>query len=136
MRSFYLTFPALAVILSIVACNDSRPNPSGPAAVSKGDSRLLIRDVTGKEWDVIHARNRYGMLPSQFQYGLGPQAIRPILQPHMLLPGEAGYPEADGRFLVIGVDLFNFTRSYPIQVMGWHEVANERFGKTHVAVAY
>jgi hypothetical protein len=136
MRSLCLTFAALATILSVAACSDSRSEPSGPVAISDRDSRLLIRDVTGKEWDVAHARSRYGMQPSQFQYGLGPQAIRPILQPHMLLPGEEGYPEADGRFLVIGVDLFNSLRSYPIQVMGWHEVANERFGKAHVAVAY
>jgi len=136
MRPFFFTLMALTIMLSVASCSDSRTDPSGPVAISDRDSRLLIRDVTGKQWDVTHARNRYGMQPSQFQYGLGPQAIRPLLQPHMLLPGEVGYPDADGRFLVIGVDLFNSIRSYPIQVMGWHEVANERFGKAHVAVAY
>ena len=122
--------------LLLSACGDSTSRAPGPTAVGQFDSGLFIQDVTGKQWNVLHARNRYGMQPDQFQYGLGPQAISPILTPHMLLPSEPGYPDDSEEFLVIGVQLNGFTRAYPLHVMGWHEVADERFGEAHVAVAY
>ena len=127
---------ALLSSLFLFSCGDSSPRAPGPTAVGQFDSGLFIRDVTGKQWNVTHARNSYGMQPNQFQYGLGPQAISPILTPHMLLPGEPGYPDDSEKFLVIGVELNGFTRAYPLQIMGWHEVADERFGEAHVAVAY
>ena len=49
--------------------------------VSGGEGRVVIKDRTGKEWDVTHARDNYGLNPSQYQYGIGPFAIPPILNP-------------------------------------------------------
>ncbi len=96
---------------------------------------LVIRDRTGKTWDVTHAQN-YAMVPSGFQYGLGPFTITPIMDPQMLSPGDQNYPPKDDNFLVMGTSLNGFTRAYPINVMSRHEVANEQFGEAHVAVAY
>lgn len=100
------------------------------------DGQAIIQDRTGKSWDVTHARDKYGLNPSQYQYGIGPFAIQPILNPQMSHPGDPDYPDVRSTFLVMGVQLNGFTRAYPIRVMSWVEVANEKFGEAHVAVAY
>lgn len=78
-----------------------------------------------------------------FQFGLGPNAIRPILNPKMLFPGDALYPDDEADFLVLGTTLNNGTRplsdgtrGYSIVDLTRHEIADEKFGDLHVAVAY
>ena len=117
------------------------PNPGGDPGGDPEDNpgdepgREYIQDDTGKRWDVTYGRN-YGLEPDGYQFGLGPDAIRPINNPQMLSPGDAGYPADDEDFLMIGVHLNGITRAYQISIMGWHEVVNETFGEAHVAVAY
>ena len=74
--------------------------------------------------------------PHLFQYGLGPYAIRPILDPEMLSRGERGYPADNEIFLVLGTEIDNDARAYPLEVMSYIEIVDEKFGNTHVAVAY
>lgn len=76
------------------------------------------------------------MEPSKFQFGLGPNAIRPILTPKMLSPGDTDYPDDEADFLVLGTTLNDGTRSYSIIDLTRHEIADEKFGNLHVAVAY
>ena len=111
-------------------------NPSAPAYDAERDlgEFATIQDRTGKIWDVTHARE-YDMVPSGFQFGLGPFAILPIMNPRMLSPGDQDYPTRFGTFRVMGASLNGFTRAYPLGVMRGHEVANEQFGDAHVAVA-
>jgi hypothetical protein len=97
---------------------------------------IYIVDRTGKRWDVTHAVNNYGFDPKQFQYGLGPFAIEPILNPEMIGPGNPGYPSSDDNFLVIGTTLESETRAYQLNVLAVHEIVDEKFKSTHVAVAY
>jgi hypothetical protein len=96
----------------------------------------IIEDRTGKRWDVTHAENKYGLKAERFQFGLGPNAIPPILNPEFLSPGEVGYPASDQTFLVIGTALNNDPRAYAISDLIRHEVAEELFDSTYVAVAY
>ena len=110
-----------------------------PPAGQDGDS-VYITDRTGKQWDVGHAE-QYGLVPSGFQYGLGPTAIRPLNNPEMLFPGDEGYPDASdrriGRHMVLGVDLNDSVRAYPTwNALSKFEVVNEQFGDAHVAVAF
>jgi hypothetical protein len=102
---------------------------------SEEDNKIYIMDDTGKQWDVTNAVKKYGMLPDQFQYGLGPYAIRPILNPKFLTPNEPGWPST-GDFLVIATRINGDARAYPINIMKSFEIANETFGDTLVAVAY
>lgn len=119
-----------------VAYNPSPRTTAQPdQAHDQGQEPLVIQDRTGKTWDVAHALN-YNMQPAGFQYGLGPFAIKPIMDPRMLSPGDQNYPANFDNFRVMGTSLNGFTRAYPIDVMSRHEVANEQFGETHVAVAY
>jgi hypothetical protein len=98
--------------------------------------RAVITDRTGKSWDVTHAQ-QYGLVPDGYQYGLGPYAILPLMDPQMLTPEDQGYPDDFAEFAVLGASINGFTRAYPTwSVMSSFEVANEQFGDAHVAVAF
>ncbi len=97
---------------------------------------IYIVDITGKKWDVTHAKNRYGMDPSLYQYGIGPFAITPVTEPVMLQSGDPGYPEFDDEGLVLGVSMEGEVRAYPLDSLRCHEVVNDRIGNKYVAPAY
>jgi len=54
--------------------------------VTAGESPdpVILVDRTGKEWDVTTAVHKYGFKLEHFEYGLGPFAIRPIIDGDML----------------------------------------------------
>ncbi len=100
------------------------------------DTTITITDRTGKVWDVTHAVLKYGFKADEFQFGVGPNTIRPIIAPRFLEPNDPGYPDSSGNFLVIGANINGDKRAYPISVLNHHEVVDEKFGDQHVAVAY
>ncbi len=124
----------LATLFSF-ACTTAPEGVAEPN-VEEGDGRFTIIDRTGKRWDVSHAFQNYQMNPDEFQFGVGPNAIRPILNPRHLEPGQSGYPADHSTFLILGTTLENETRAYSIDKLSFHEVADEKFGDVHVAVAY
>jgi len=131
----FLLFVFIILLLSFVGCEQVNSSEDEAEVIRNGD-QIFIKDNTGKSWNVTHAVNEYGFIPQQFQFGLGPFAIRPILDPKMLDPGESGYPGDSEGFLVIGSTLNGETRAYPLDVLSRHEVADEKFDTVHVAVAY
>ena len=130
------TVVLLGGALLLGRCSTSPTEQSGPKAVVERDGKVFIIDVTGKSWEVTHAKEMYGMEPHLFQYGLGPYAIRPILDPSILSPGDPGYPKDNDSFLVIGTEIKSDARAYPLEVMSYIEVVDEKIGNTYVAVAY
>lgn len=136
-RAFFLLIVTSHIFFQ--SCSDSTSGPDLNAEVEIEDNetnQFYIIDRTGKRWDVTHAKEKYGMIPEKFQYGLGPNAIRPIIMPNMLSPGEHGYPSNEQSFLMMGTSLNGFTRAYPLSTMSIHEVVDEKFGDAYVAVAY
>ena len=125
----------VSVLFLTISCSSDVSGPDG-AKVEMKDGRYLIVDNTGKKWDVTHAKEKYGMEPAEFQFGLGPFAIKPILNPKMLSPGDTGYPLDNETFLVLATEINNDSRAYSIRVMSIHEIADEKFADVHVAVAY
>ncbi len=107
------TVVLLGGALLLGRCSTSPTEQSGPKAVVERDGKVFIIDVTGKSWEVTHAKEMYGMEPQLFQYGLGPYAIRPILDPEILSMGERGYPADNEIFLVLGTEIDNDARAYP-----------------------
>jgi len=128
-------FSIILILIIVSSCEMTNSSNDEAEVVTRG-SQIIIKDNTGKEWDVTHAVNEYGLVASQFQYGLGPFAIKPILNPEMLSPGDPDYPTNSNNQLVIGTTLNKDTRAYPLNVLSRHEVADEKFGDQHVAVAY
>jgi hypothetical protein len=128
--------------LIILSCDESGTMSSIDVATvdkkadSTGNDSIFIIDRTGKRWDVTHAVNEYGFVAGQFQFGAGPYAIRPILEPEMLSPGDPGYPASDESMRVIGTSLNGSVRAYPLHILAGHEIADEKFGNIYVAVGY
>ena len=109
---------------------------NGTPVVTGDGEQIIIVDRTGKEWDITHAVKKYQMKPENFQFGLGPEAIPPILNPEFTSPGDPGHPDNDQTFLVIGTEINGESRAYPIFVMKSHEIVDDKFGDAYVAVAY
>lgn len=136
MRTVAMLF-VLASLFLLFTCTTRTETPLQAPEVEADDAeKISIVDRTGKKWDITHAVNHYGFKPERFQYGLGPEAIPPILNPRHLEPGDAGYPQDNATTLVLGVAIGDDARAYPLNVMYRHEVVNERFGAQHLAVAY
>jgi hypothetical protein len=125
------------VLPAVVSVGCSTVAPQEPRAdVVTEEGRIFIVDRTAKRWDVTHAVRNYGFVASQFQFGLGPNAIRPILDPEMLSAGDPGYPTSDQTFLVIGTTVAGESRAYRIDHLNGHEVVDETFVDVHVAVGW
>ena len=120
VQTLFLFFVSI-IVLTVTSCDPVSSNEN-EAEVIRTEGKIFIKDNTGKNWDVTHAVNKYGFVPENFQFGLGPFAIRPILEPKMLNPEENGYPGNNEDFLVIGTTFNNDTRAYPLHVLSQHEV--------------
>ena len=97
---------------------------------------IVLVDQTGKEWDVTSAVRKYGFEIKRFEFGLGPYAIEPMIEPAMLSPGETGYPISEGTFLVLGTSINGDTRAYGRFDIVSSEVVDDYIGGVPLAVAY
>jgi hypothetical protein len=97
-------------------------------------NKIHITDQTGKVWDITHALTNYGFKPENFQFGLGPFAIKPILEPKFFSPGDNEYPREDKPHLIIPLNLNRFIRVHALHIMKIFEVANDMYLETPVAV--
>ena len=111
------------VAIAYAGCSSGTGSESDPDA----DRQALIRDRTGREWDVTHARDVYGMDPSFFNFGLGVGAIPSVDGPEIIAEGEPGYPEPDSGVQVFGVDHNGEQRAYSVSALTRHEVFNDIF---------
>lgn len=140
MNRVFRATAAFAVVVTIGACTDDLPtlygDSSGANVQETEDGRLTITDRTGKAWDVTHAVKAYGFVADGFQFGLGPDAIPPVNDAVLASRGDPSFPAADGQFFVLGTEINVDARAYGIRELSRHEVVNEKFGRTHVAVAY
>jgi len=133
MRSFYIIF----ISFLFLQCQDKIPTKgSDPEEIINNNDQITIVDRTGKEWDITDAVQKFGFQPSKFQFGLGPNAIKPIIHPDFFHPGDPGHPSPSHSSIVIGTTINNDTRAYPLFILKSHEIVDDSFGDTHVAVAY
>ena len=135
-------FSILLFLLLLFSCQETSTKPiiNFADVVFEPDSsdtnKIFIRDYTLKDWDVTHAVKKYGFVPERFQYGLGPFAIRPILEPNFLSPEDPDFGSVDGDAIVIGVVLNGIVRAYPLSILSRHEIVDEQLASTYVAVGY
>ena len=126
----------LLFFVLVMSC--ARTNTSEPSSgdIITEDGKIYIVDNTMKRWDITHAVNNYDMLPEQFNYGLGPNAIKPINSPNMLVQGESGYPLDSSNEPVIGIVLHDEDRAYSVRALAGTEVVNDRIETTYISVLY
>ena len=137
-----IILPFFLAILLIISCQETiTRSTSEPTEVifipdSSDSNKIYIRDNTDKLWDITHAVNEYGFDPNRFQYGLGPFAIRPILVPKYITADDPEFNEIPEDDKVLGVLLNGSARAYNLALLRRHEIANEKFDTTFVAVGY
>ncbi len=118
------------------ACTTVVPEFESDTQVTVANDTIFLIDQTGKAWDITLAVKKFGMRPEEFQFGVGPCAIRPIIDPQMLLPGDRNYPSTDREDLVLATTIGGDSRAYKIGDLNSHEVVDDTFGDVHVAVGW
>ena len=119
-------------------CTPKAPS-SAPSPETEGENTAIIRDRTGRAWDVTHARDVYGMNPDYFNYGLGIGAIRSVDDSTVLEEGDPGYPDSDSDIPVFGVNHNDEQRAYNFVALNRHEVFNDVYpgeSEQYLAVTY
>ena len=129
----------IITIILISTCSESPKNfitSKSPPDDLSDDKIVVLTDRTGKRWDISYAFNYYDMDPSQFYYGLGPNAITPIQNPKFFNSGDQGRPTNTNNNVVIGVNYRDEQRAYPLYALKSHEIVNDDFSGVPVAVVY
>ncbi len=147
--NIYTVMGLVAVLaITFVACTSEAPGPTpattptpAPASApeSESENTAVIRDRTGRLWDVTHARDVYNMNPDYYNYGLGIGAIPSVDDPTVLEEGAPGYPSSDSRIQVFGVNHNGEQRAYSVSALSRHEVLNDIYpgeSTQYVSVAY
>jgi uncharacterized membrane protein len=126
------------LLITVISCTEDTEN--GMTVHVKPDSVIdkvvIITDRTGKKWDISYAFKRYKMDPSQFYYGLGPDAIQPIQNPKFFNADDQGRPINTNANVVIGLNFQGEQRAYPLYVLKSHEVVNDEVNGVPIAVVY
>jgi hypothetical protein len=66
--------------------------------------------------------------------GPGRDGIPALTDPAVIAPGDAAFLRDDD--IVIGLAVADEARAYPLKILNWHEVVNDRLGGQAVAVTY
>ena len=117
------------------SCNNAI-NETKPGQSIVEDDSVFIIDRTGKKWNITHAVKKYDMKPENFNYGLGPYAIKPINDPQMVSPGENGYPDNSYNGKILGIEINGEARAYAIAPLTRHEVVNDLLQGQPIAPVY
>jgi hypothetical protein len=128
-----LTLIILVSIVFLAACS----NPTGQKETE--GNIAVVTDRTGREWDVTHARDVYGLNPDFYNFGLGTGAIASVDSPRVIRPGEEEYPAEDSQIPVFGVNHNGEQRAYSVGALTRHEVFNDVFpgdSRQFLAVTY
>ncbi len=134
MRDKMTVLPLVALAM-LAGCGDATfPQSTQPR--TDPDGNLFIMDQTGKEWDITYAVEELGFEPERFNFGLGPNAILPILEPEFLFPGDDGYPSLTSSLRVLGAALEGDSKAYPVNIVARHEVVNDVLASRPIAAGY
>ena len=60
--------------------------------------------------------------------------IPAISNPKLIAAIEADYLEADDR--IVGIEINGEARAYPVSILNWHEIVNDRIGERYFAITY
>ncbi len=129
-----LTVALLVSSFTVSGCSTTDVNVEEIA--QEAGAPVVLVDQTGKEWDITTAVANYDMVVTGFEFGLGPYAIQPLIEPPLLSPGDRNYPPDDMPYKVLGVSIKGDPRAYVKLDIVKHEVVDEFIGGVPVAVAY
>jgi len=79
--------------------------------------------------------SKHNIPPEEIRGGGPPKdGIPAILEPHFIPATEASFLEDNDE--VIGVLRAGQAKAYPVRILSWHEVVNDRLGEEALAVTY
>ncbi|KAA3598744.1 MAG: DUF3179 domain-containing protein [Calditrichaeota bacterium] len=131
-----LNFLLIFILFTSCSLISEEKSADSQIEIIEENDKVFIQDRTGKKWDVTSAIEKYEMKADKFQFGLGTDAIPPVINPRILKDGEAGYPSNSDESLILGVTMSKDARAYSKNQLSRREVVNERFSTKTVAVAY
>lgn len=78
---------------------------------------------------------RGALVPASAIEAGGPprDGIPAIDQPRFVQPARAGLADADR---ILGIERHGIARAYPVRILNWHEIVNDRLGDEPIAVTY
>lgn len=113
-----------------------------PSAIKSGLRIALMTSVVLLAWKVTSAAPDNGfdlgnasIDRAQIMHGgPGKDGIPAIDQPSFIAADSADYLQADDR--ILGIDIDGTARAYPIAILNWHEIVNDRINDQAFAVTY
>ncbi len=121
MRSIPAVATISAMSLLLAACTASGPRDVRPDGSSGRPSSSRITPPPVDPDEIISG-------------GPPPDGIPPIDDPKFLAPDRVSF--LDPNEPVLAVEVGEVAKAYPIRIMMWHEIVNDRFGDTPVVVTY
>ena len=110
--------------------------PELPQVETLVPERIILTDVTGEEFDITNAVNRYHLNDWAWGHGLGRNTIRPIVDPTWILPGDAAFPHEYSTADIIALATDDEAHAYRVGDIANREVVNDYIGGAHLAVTY
>lgn len=131
----------VVVILHVVLFTSCTSGTNSPEQIHEieHENSAVITDRTGRDWDVTHARDVYGMNPDYFNFGLGIGAISSVDDPIVLKEGDSGYLSSDNHIQVFSVNHNGKQRAYSVNALIQHEVFNDVYpgeSNQYLAITY
>jgi hypothetical protein len=113
--------------------NSGRPiiEEDGKTLLWAGKDRRTMLD---KWWDMTDSL----INPEDLDHGLGADQIASIDEPIFAERDDPRWHERanSDHMMVIGVEIDGEPRAYPVPLLSRHELVNDSYGDTHLAVAY
>ncbi len=110
--------------------------PAEPQVSTQVPEPIIITDNTGEDFDITNAVLKHRLGVPYWDFGLGRNAIPPVIDPRMLEPGDPGYPDDQNTAAVIGVRREGDIRAYRIGDIPNREVVDDVVGGEALAVTY
>ncbi|VAX21014.1 hypothetical protein MNBD_NITROSPINAE02-477 [hydrothermal vent metagenome] len=98
------------------------------------------RDVLGQDFFPTDPRRYFDFSKSSipleqiFWGGPAKDGIPAILNPEFVPADKADYLKDDER--VLGLYIDGIAKAYPVRIMNWHELVNDKFGKTPALISF
>ena len=98
----------------------------------------LVSTTSGYNTNSASAQDKNNIVPLDQIVGGGPppDGIPSIDNPKFIPVQEADEKFLEDSDLVLGLNINGDIRAYPLQILVWHEIVNDKVGGTPVAVTY
>ena len=121
----------LAVLVVVAGCGGAGNDAAKPLADTAGKDRLL---VTRDGWKTDFSRHSVPL--SEFSAGGPPRDGIPPLDEPKIESVRAADAWLEDREPVLVAEVGSRARAYPVQILVWHEIANDVLGRRPLAVTY